>query len=30
MTEKLVDLVHHTEQILVLRMQSPPGNALTD
>lgn len=30
MTEKLVDLVHHTEQILELRMQSPPGNALTD
>lgn len=30
MTEKLVDLVHHTEQILVLRMQSPPVNAWAD
>ena len=30
MTAKLVELVPHTEQILVLRMQSPPVNAWTD
>ena len=30
MTDQLVDLSQHSEQIMVLRMQSPPVNAWTD